>query len=141
MNSFRVLAGSGQSVPVVMSEYSVGHPWYRSGREAVGSGHEGQSLPVGRNNPIRPSGCMPVHMVQAPKHRPTNDPACWVGLGRRSRSARGPLAQPPLGTPRIEVGDVFVQDALAFTPSTSESDVWHNSYVYSYVEEARRHGP
>jgi hypothetical protein len=55
---------------------------------------------------------MLVHMVQAPKHRPTNDPACWVGLGRRSRSARRPLAQPPMGTPRIEVGDVFVLDAL-----------------------------
>jgi hypothetical protein len=54
---------------------------------------------------------MLIHMVQAPKHRPTNDPACWVELGRRSRSARRPLAQPPMGTPRIEVGDVFVQAA------------------------------
>jgi hypothetical protein len=70
------------------------------------------SRPVGRNNSVRPSGCMLIHMVQAPKHRPTNDPACWVGLGRRSRSARSPLAQPPMGTPRIEVGHVFVQDAL-----------------------------
>jgi hypothetical protein len=38
-----------------------------------------------------------------PKHWPTDDPACGVGLGRRS--ARRPLAQLPMGTPRIEVGD------------------------------------
>src|SRR5262249_52239479 len=46
------------------------------------------------------------------EHRPTHDTACWVGLGRRSGSARRSLAQPPMGTPRIEVGHVLVQDAL-----------------------------
>jgi hypothetical protein len=55
---------------------------------------------------------MLIHMVQAPEHRLPDDPACWVGLDRRSRSARRPLTQPPMGTPRIEVGDVFLQDAL-----------------------------
>jgi hypothetical protein len=31
--------------------------------------------PVGRNNSIRPSGWMLIHVVQAPKHRTTNDRA------------------------------------------------------------------
>jgi hypothetical protein len=51
-------------------------------------------------------------MMQSAEHRPTHDPACWVGLGRQSGSAWRSLAQPPMGTPRIEVGHVLVQDAL-----------------------------
>jgi class 3 adenylate cyclase len=41
-------------------------------------------LPVGRNNSIRPSGSMVIHMMQAPKHRLPDNPARRVGRGRRN---------------------------------------------------------
>jgi hypothetical protein len=44
----------------------------------------GQLQGVGRNNSIQRSGCMLIHRMQAPEHRPTNDPSGWVGVGRRS---------------------------------------------------------
>jgi hypothetical protein len=37
-----------------------------------------------RAQQFRPSGCMLIHMMQAPEHRPTNNPTRRVGLGRRS---------------------------------------------------------
>ena len=55
---------------------------------------------------------MVIHMMQAPEHRLPDDPACRVGRGRRSRSARRPLAEPLMRTPRIEIGDVLVQHPL-----------------------------
>jgi glycosyltransferase A (GT-A) superfamily protein (DUF2064 family) len=42
------------------------------------------AIPVGRNNSIRPSGRMVIHMMQAPEHRLPDDPARRVGRGRRS---------------------------------------------------------
>jgi hypothetical protein len=68
--------------------------------------------PVGRKNSNQPSGCMLIDMMQAPEHRLPNDPIRRVGRGRRSCSARRPLVEPTMGTPRIEVGDVLVQRPL-----------------------------
>ena len=46
--------------------------------------HVIQALAVGRNNSIRPSGRMLIHMMEAPKHQLPDDPARRVGRGRRS---------------------------------------------------------
>src|SRR6516162_516838 len=51
-------------------------------------------------------------MMQPAEHRPTDDLADRVGYGRRRRPARRALAQPSMRSPRIEVGDVFVQHPL-----------------------------
>jgi DMSO/TMAO reductase YedYZ molybdopterin-dependent catalytic subunit len=43
-----------------------------------------RDTPVGRNNSIRPSRCMLIHMMQAPEHRLPDDSARRVGRARRS---------------------------------------------------------
>jgi hypothetical protein len=55
-----------------------GHRPERQGSE------ERPETAVGRNNSIRSSGRMVIHMMQAPKHRLPDDPARRVGRGRRS---------------------------------------------------------
>src|SRR5262245_49792350 len=50
-------------------------------------------------------------MMQPAEYRPAGDPARRIGYGRWGPPARRALAQPPMRAPRIEVGDVLVQDA------------------------------
>jgi hypothetical protein len=68
---------------------------------------------------------MLIYMVQAPKHRPTNDPACWFGLGSGGD---------PHGAPAVPA--VPVTDEIAWRVSTrADWEGWHHDPQFAETRQ------